>query len=840
MANTTEAFAIAVQHHQAGRLEAAEQVYLQILRADPTHPDVLHLLGLVHAQTGHHRTAVEYIGRALSIRPQWAEALANLGNVLRELGRADEAVPVLRRALQLQPDHAAAHNNLGNALEALGHPQEAIESYGRAVALRPDFAEAHSNLGNALRARGDVEGAIVAYRRAVALRPDFPEGHYNLGIALGDLGKPDEAIASYRWAVALKPDYAEAHSNLGNMLRTRGDREEAIACYRRALALKPDSAAAHHNLGTTLIELGKPEEAIDAYRRAIALRPDFAEAHHNLGLAWNALGHLDEAVACYGRALALSPDHAEAHHNLGNALDDRGESDEAIACYRRALELSPDNVAARINLGSALKNRGDVGGAVACHRRALELRPDYAVAHVNLGNALKIMGDLDGALASYRRALELSPDNTTAHSNLLFTLQYCPGITPAALAEAHAEFDRRHAEPLRAAAPPHDKTPAADGRLRLGFVSPDLGRHPVGFFLVRVLENLRKEVVETICYSHRSLADGLTRRLQAASTEWRDVIGLNDERLASQIRADRIDILFDLAGHTASNRLLVFARKPAPIQISWIGYEGTTGLAAMDYLLADHLMIPPGSERHYRETVLRMPDGYLCYDPPESAPLVGPPPSLINGFATFGSFNNPAKITPAVVATWAKILHAAPSARLLMKYRGLGDPAVNQRFLDLFDAHDIGSERLDVRPWSSYADYLATYREVDVALDPFPFSGSTTTCESLWMGVPVITIPGETFASRHSLNHLTNVGLPEMIAHNLDDYVSRAVALAGDPGRLAKVRSSLRERMAASPLCDGRRFAGHLTTVLREVLVPNVSRREGGVSPLSRAEETEA
>ena len=250
-----------------------------------------------------------------------------------------------------------------------------------------------------------------------------------------------------------------------------------------------------------------------------------------------------------------------------------------------------------------------------------------------------------------------------------------------------------------------------------------------------------KNSSKTICYSDRIVKDDLTHRLQAAATQWRDVIGMSDERLAEQIRADRIDILFDLAGHTAHNRLLVFARKPAPIQITWIGYEGTTGLAAMDYLLADRLMIPEGSERHYRESVLRMPDGYLCYDPPATAPPVGPLPALKNGFATFGSFNNPAKITPEVVAVWAEILRRAPTARLVMKYRGLGDQTVRDRYLELFAAHGVDSQRLDLLPWSSYAEYLATYHQVDVALDPFPFSGSTTTCESLWMGVPVVTCP---------------------------------------------------------------------------------------------------
>jgi protein O-GlcNAc transferase len=778
----TDALAIGVRHHQAGRLRDAAQVYLRILQADPDQADALHLLGLIHAQAGDRRRAVACIGRALAVRPQWAEAQANLGNVLREQGKPDEAVPFLRRALQLRPDFAEAHNNLGIALEARGDPDGAIACYRRALALRPDFAEAHSNLGNAIKGRGRPDEAIACYRRALALRPGFAEAHYNLGIALGDLGEPDEAIACYRRALALKPDYAEAHVNLGKALEGRGRPDEAVACYRRALELKPDSAASHNNLGAALIGLGEPDEAIACYRRALELRPDFAEAHVN----------------------------------LGKALEGRGDPDGAVECYRRALALRPDDAEVHVNLGDALKHRGDLGGAVECYRRALALRPDHAPALNNLGNALRDQGDLDGALARYRRVMELEPGHATAHSNLLYTLHYRAGVTATALAEAHAEFDRRHAAHLRGSVARPETIPDRHGRLRLGFVSPDLGRHPVGYFLVRVLEHLGRGRHETFCYSDRVVEDDLTRRLRAAATHWRDVIGMDDQRLAGRIRADRIDVLFDLAGHTARNRLLVFARKPAPIQITWIGYEGTTGLGAMDYLIADRLMIPTGSERHYRERVLRMPDGYLCYDPPESAPPVGPPPSLNNGFATFGSFNNPAKITPEVVAVWARILRAAPTAHLLMKYRGLGDPAVRRRSLDLFAAHGIGPERLDLLPWSSYPDYLATYRRVDLVLDPFPFSGSTTTCESLWMGVPVITSPGETFASRHSLSHLTNVGLTETIARDPDAYVECAVAMAGDPSRLVALRSGLRGRMAASPLCDGERFAGHLLALLDE------------------------
>ena len=602
----------------------------------------------------------------------------------------------------------------------------------------------------------------------------------------------------------------------GQCAQARGRLDEAISCYQRAAQLKPDFFAVYYNLGVAWTELAKTDEAIAAYRRALELKPDFPEALNNLGNALRARGDLDDAIGCYRRALELNPEYSAVHTNLGNALLDRqGEPAEAAACSRRALSLQPDCAEMHRNLGVALNKQGDISGAIACFRRALELKPGLVPAHNSLGNALRNQGILGEAMMSYRRALELEPGDMIAHSNLLCTLHYGAGITPAALAEAHAEFNRRHAAYLSSAAVRHQRNRTLDDRVSLGFVSADLGRHPVGYFLVRVLESLDPQRFKKVCYSDRVTKDDLTRRIEAAATRWRDVMGMSDDRLAEQIKADGVDILFDLAGHTANHRLLVFARKPAPIQITWIGYEGTTGLEAMDYLLADHLMIAPDEERHYRERVLRMPDGYLCYDPPALAPAVGVPPCVDRGFATFGSFNNPAKITPEVVAVWARILRAAPTARLLMKYRGLGDPWVQKRFLDLFAVHDVGPGRVELRSWSSYADYLATYGEVDAVLDAFPFSGSATTCESLWMGVPVVTMPGETFASRHSLSHLTSVGLTELVARDPDGYVELALSLAGDPARLAGLRSELRQRMAYSPLCDGKRFARHFEALMK-------------------------
>jgi predicted O-linked N-acetylglucosamine transferase (SPINDLY family) len=579
-----------------------------------------------------------------------------------------------------------------------------------------------------------------------------------------------------------------------------------MATISEALAI----AIQHH-------QAGRLPAAEQIYRQILEVQPNNAEALHLLGVVNAQVGNHQFAVEYIRRALTMKPDWAEARTNLGNALSDQGKLDEAVACYRRALELKPEYAEAHYNLGVAFRDQGKLNEAVVCYRRALELTPDLAEAHNNLGNALKDQGKLDDAAACYRRALELKPEYAEAHSNLLVTLQYCPGVTPAVLLEAHAEYDRQHAASLGGIIAQHENVCGRHGRLRLGFVSPDLGQHPVGYFLVRVLENLGQKQQETICYSDRIVKDDLTRRLQAAATQWRDVIGMSDQRLAEQIRADSVDILFDLAGHTAHNRLLTFARKPAPIQVTWAGYVGTTGLKTMDYILADRYEIPSGSETYYCEKVLRMSDGYVCYDPPGYAPAVTPLPALELGQLTMGCFNNPTKITPQVVEVWAKILHRLPGARLVLQFKGWSDRSVAGRFTEMFALHAIDPGRLELLGHSPHAELLAAYHRIDLALDPFPYSGGLTTCEALWMGVPVVTCPGETFASRHSLSHLSNVGLTETIAHDLDEYVELAVSLAGDLSRLAALRGGLRQRMAASPLCDGKRFVANLLSVLQDV-----------------------
>jgi len=681
----------------------------------------------------------------------------------------------------------------------------------------PRTAEAYRLLGTVAYLAGKKAEAEPLIRQALALSPDVAEYHENLSVVLFSLRRLGEAEAAARQALELSPGFAEAADRLGNALHEQGRMAEAAQAYERALALRPGNADTEHNLGTVLVALGRHREAEAAYRRALAIKPDFVRAMYNLGVALQAQSRFEEAIVAFRRALAAEPRLAGAEIYLGNTYQALGQREEAVAAYRRALAIVPQSAEAENNLAGLLESLDRLEEAEAAARRSLAIQPRLAEAACTLASTLHAQGRLEEAMEQYNYALEIKPNLLPlAHSKALFCEQYRPGVTLAGLAEAHARWEQSHAAPLRSTWRPFSNPPDPDRPLRLGFLSADFGRHPVGTFLVRALEALDRSACQCFGYCDRMVADDLTRRIAAACDTWRPTWALGDLALTEQIRADQIDILFDLAGHTGQ-RLLVFARKPAPLQVSWIGYVGTTGLAAMDYLIADRFHVPPGTEHHYRERVIRLPDGYVCFDPPPDAPAVGPLPASQSGHVTFGCFNNTAKVSPEVIALWAKVLERVPRSRLMLKYRWLNDARTRSRYLDLFREQGISALRLDFSGGVPAAELLATYNRIDVALDPFPYSGGLTTCEALWMGVPVVTCPGETFASRHSLSHLANVGLEELVAQGPEDYVARAVEWATALDWLSELRQGLRARVAASPLCDGPRFATHLLEALRGV-----------------------
>jgi len=569
-------------------------------------------------------------------------------------------------------------------------------------------------------------------------------------------------------------------------------------------------AAEHHRAG-------RLAEADALYRRLLALEPNNADLLHVLGIIAYQSGALPSAVDWFRRAISLNPSATSYHNNLGSVLQDQGLFNEATEAYRRAIACGGKIAPACTNLGNALKAQGKFEEALEAYQLSLQHDPHLPEAHANLAVALQSEGELDEAIALYERAIHLPGHLAGIYDNYLATLHYWSRTTLRGLSEAHRAYDARYAQPFRADWQPLQNSRDPKRPLRLGFVSPHFRLHPVGHFFVRLLENLPQGDFHTVCYADSNSPDLMTSRLRACAAEWHETQNVSDHLLAQRIREDRIDILFDLAGHTPGNRLLVFARKPAPLQITWLDYVGTTGLSAIDYILADPRQIPPEAESFYGEKVLRLPDDYICFDPPANAPAVGPLPAAAKGFVTFASFNLLPKTTAQIVAIWGRILQQVPDSRLILKNLGFDRPAPRARLRQQFSEHSIDPGRIVFQGRSPHAELLATYNEVDIALDTFPYNGGLTTCEALWMGVPVVTCPGETFASRHGLAHLTAAGIPETIATDFDDYVRIAVALARDRPRLSTLREGLRARVGVSALCDGHRFAQNFAALLHEV-----------------------
>ena len=654
---------------------------------------------------------------------------------------------------------------------------------------------------------GRLQEAEALYRQILQTQPNHPDVCNNLGVVLKQQGKLEEAVTQYRQALALTPTSVPACTNLGNALREQGKLEEAIGYCRQALTLNPNYAEAHNNLGLALQEQGHVEEAVAAYRQALALTPTSVPACTNLGNALREQGKLEEAIGYCRQALTLNPNYAEAHNNLGLALQEQGYVEEAVASFRLAVTVRPDYAQAHSNLGIALTNTCQFQEAEASCRRALEIKPDFSEAYNNLANVLKDQGKIHEAVSCYRRALTIKPDNVTAHSNLVMVMSYDADYAPKTIAAEHRQWNALHAHGLTPRAPVYSNSCDEERKLRVGYVSGDFRGHPIGYWLESLLTNHRRSEFEIVGYSAGTGLDETTCRLQGATDAWRSTVGMSDDALAALVRSDRIDILVDLSGHTECNRLLVFARKPAPVQVTYLGSLTTTGLSTMDYKLTDRFLTPLDSKEEFTEELIRLPGCFACYKAPPGSPNVTPLPVSKTGRATFSSFNNPAKVTPQVVAVWSKILHAVPESRLILKYRTFRDPGVQARYRELFEGYGIEAKRLELLPATPFPGHLALYAQVDIALDPFPYNGCYTSSEALWMGVPVITLAGNMSYSRYGVTLLANLGLPQFIAATPEEYVKIAVSLAEDPRTLAALRAELRSRMVASPLCDPQGYA---------------------------------
>jgi protein O-GlcNAc transferase len=661
---------------------------------------------------------------------------------------------------------------------------------------------------------GRLEEADRLYQQILQQNPENSKVWHLRGVVAAQSKQLDRALESMQKAIAIDPDKSEYHNDLGNLFAIQNDYHKAESAYLRAIELKFDFAEAHYNLAINLNKQGKSKAAADEYRIALRYRSDYPEAYFNLGAALAASDQLDEAVTVCRELIRRQPKLPKAHMQLGNVLTELGKFDEAFAEYHQARLLIPDNAEVYFNLGTVLKRSGNLDQAIIEFHHALQLQPDYPEAHLNLGATLSSQGKIEQAIATYRRTLQIQPGYIIAQSNLLYALHFDPAYDATNILREHVEWARQYAN-LQNETVSYSNDRSSDRRLRIGYVSPDFRTHVVGRHILPLLENHDRQNFEIFCYFNNSRSDALTDRLRSHANHWRDVASLSDQQLTELIKKDRIDILIDLTMHMAGSRLLVFARKPAPIQITYLAYVGTTGLSTMDYRLSDSHLDPPGTDGDYLEKTIRLPHTYWCYQPGGPTPQIAPLPALKTKHITFGCLNNFTKVSSAALDLWMQLLQKIPASRLILHaLSGSHREATKKRFA----AAGVDPQRIEfvgTLPWEKYIDLYNS--RIDIALDPTPYGGGITSLDALWMGVPLVTLRGETGVGRGGCSILSNLELPELIASSHDEYVRIAADLAGDLPRLSDLRATLRQRMIDSPLMDAKNFARDFENIYRRL-----------------------
>jgi len=815
----------AVEAQKSGQVQEADRLYTAILKAQPKHPDANHNLGVLAVSVGKLQEAVPLLKTALQANPGVVQFWLSYIDTLIKLNKLTEAKNVLDQAkskgakgddfdqlskrlqkagqVPLEDNQIEPQLIQPNILDSIkleqaiklarkktkeGYPEEAKRIYHDILLKFPENKRAKDGLKSISKVldppQGQVQLLINLYSQgqlqqsltlAERLVQQFPKSDllFNIqGVIFQDLGQLDLSISAYKKAIVINPNYADAHNNMGSVLKQQGKLEEAIVVYKKTLAINPNYAEAYYNMGNVLKEQGKLEEAIGAYKKTLVINPNHAKAYSNMGIVLQKQGKLEEAIEAYKKTLAIDSNNSDAYYNMGNVLKEQVKLEEAIGAYKKAQAINPN------------------------HARAFN----------NMAHALKDLGCLTECLASYREAIRLRPDFFMAHSNMLLSLNYQESISSD---EVLAQAKEYGAMVSAMNIPKFTSwiTEPNSFKLRIGFVSGDLRNHPVGYFVEGLLKNFDRTNYELVSFPTSDIADQLTERVKPYFYEWIPIYGKSDLEAATLIYEQGIQVLIDLSGHTAGNRTPIFAYKPAPVQISWLGYFATTGLPEMDYILGDPFVSPMSEAHHFCESIWQLPETYLCFTPPNEDISVGPLPALANQFITFGCFNSLNKLGESVVELWCNILLSIPDSKLFLKAKQLADPIALSKVIDQFDSHGISKSRLIIERASPREQLLASYNKVDIALDPFPYPGGTTTAEALWMGVPVLTLKGDRFLSHVGESIAHNVGHSDWIAADHEEYVNKAKMFASEISQLTKMRQGLRDKVLQSPLFDAERFA---------------------------------
>ncbi|KAF7147106.1 hypothetical protein RHSIM_Rhsim03G0070000 [Rhododendron simsii] len=807
--------------------------YANILRSRNKFVDALALYESILVKDNENLEA--HIGKGICLQMQ------NMGRL---------AFESFAEAIRLDPQNACALTHCGILYKEECRLVEAAESYQKALKADPSYKAAAeclsivlTDLGTSLKLAGNTQEGIQKYYEAIKIDPHYAPAYYNLGVVYSEMMQYDMALSCYEKAALERPMYAEAYCNMGVIYKNRGELESAIACYERCLAVSPNFEIAKNNMAIALTDLGTKvklegdiNQGVAYYKKALYYNWHYADAMYNLGVAYGEMLKFDMAIVFYELAFHFNPHCAEACNNLGVIYKDRDNLDKAVEFgsihQTKLLSVLEQSWRCLHSTGS-----GKMDAAASMIEKAIVANPTYAEAYNNLGVLYRDAGSISLAIEAYEQCLKIDPDSRNAGQNRLLAMNYIDEGADDKLFEAHRDWGRRFMR-LHQQYNSWDNRKDPERPLIIGYVSPDYFTHSVSYFIEAPLVFHDYANYKVVVYSAVVKADAKTNRFRDKVLKkggvWRDIYGIDEKKVASMVREDSVDILVELTGHTANNKLGMMACRPAPIQVTWIGYPNTTGLPSIDYRITDSLADPPDTRQKHVEELVRLPDCFLCYTPsPEAGPAT-PAPALSNGFITFGSFNNLAKITPKVLQVWARILCAVPNSRLVVKCKPFCCDSVRQRFLSTLEQLGLESLRVDLLPLILLNhDHMQAYALMDISLDTFPYAGTTTTCESLYMGVPCVTMGGSVHAHNVGVSLLNTVGLGHLVAKNEDEYVQLALNLASDVTALSNLRMDLRRLMSKSPLCDGSKFTLGLESSYR-----NMWRRycKGDVPSLKRME----
>jgi len=809
----------------------------------------------------HDKTPAKTVEQLVTTEMSRYRQLKKAGNDLLDQGKFEEAAVVYKTALDENPSLSEAHVNYAYVLGELSRVDEAKEHYDRAVALDNNNFDAQLLRAMLAVDQGDLNVALVSIQNAIRIKPESPEAIDTLYRIYALRGKFDQidhhinslsvagdspaklhvdmacvyakikcegdlkntlnqmALDQFKVAIDLDPNYAEIYNNQGLVLMSLNKPEQAIQSFKTGMKIKPDSAEAYYYLGSAYKAAGQFDLAITHFETSGLLNPKHAAFNKSLADIYYQLGDFDKAASFYKSAILIDPDLLDCYILLGSTLGEQGKHKEAYEYLNTAIKLRKDAPEIFFTMGNVLLADSQYHEAIENYQKAIRLRPDYLDAKNNLASSLLGTGNFPAALEMYRSIAKEVPSRVTTLSNIVYCSSFDSDCTP----EGYLRDARTFGSLVSKSAKPYtswSQCQTSDRCLKVGLVSGDFCHHPVGFFLESVLAYLDADTIEIHAFSNRTHNDEIQNSLKSRVKTWTSIMGISDEAAAKLIYDMQLDVLIDLSGHTNHNRLPIFAWRPAPVQATWLGYWGSTGVAEMDYILADRQTVPPEHQGHFTEKVWYLPDTRLCFTPPSAVYdwVPTPPPSSSLGYVTFGCYQPIRKLTDNMFALWGKIHQQLPQTHFRLQGTGFTTPAVNTDLLRRLEDAGVPRQCVSLNEIMGRNDYLKSHAEVDMILDTFPYPGGTTTCDALWMGVPTLTLAGKTMLSRQGVSLLMCAGLPDWIAQTEDEYVEIAVNQASDLKRLSHLRSSLRQQVFETPLFSAPRFASDLEVSLRTMI----------------------